>query len=274
MDIHDTTTPTTPSYSRRKVLALGAAVGAGLAVGAPASPAAAHSVVQYSTIWDQPTYYENLSTGTATRTNFSYNSTFHSQLNEWFSWWYGYTPTNWVQPVQIWSNGVHVDNKPAGSLHITGRAMDFSRIRPLNYNNGSRFDGFHGRYDIWRNYTGTALTTARKRYWGTVATLNRYFGVVLTYAYNTAHHNHVHADNGEPNTFNRSRSQNLMVQAVCTYIWGYSTSIDGLWGSQTDTNSRKVLQRLGLSGGLTTSVNNWRNFCMTSLGQATGRFNY
>jgi hypothetical protein len=61
-----------------------------------------------------------------------------------------------------------------------------------------------------------------------------------------------------------------MVQAVCTYIWGYSTSIDGLWGSQTDTNSRKVLQRLGLSGGLTTSVTNWRNFCGGAEARAQG----
>ncbi|GIH03880.1 hypothetical protein Rhe02_19470 [Rhizocola hellebori] len=261
----------TPNLSRRGLLALGAAAGAGLALGAQATPALAHDTVTHSEIWNQPTYVEDLNTGSHTRTSFAYNAAFYTQLENWLMDWYGYTPTNWIEPIEIWSNGVHVD-KPG--MHQYGRAIDISRMRPKNYNDGNVFNGFIGRYDVWRSYTGSTLTTARKRYWGTVASLNKYFGVVLTYAYNSEHYNHVHADNSEANTFNRSTSQVLMVQAVCNYIWGYSTTIDGVWGSQSDTNSRNALARFGRTGGLTTSTANWHAFCMVSLGQATGRFTY
>src|SRR5215470_5743657 len=118
-----------PNLSRRGLLALGAAAGAGLALGAEATPALAHDTVTYSTIWGQPTYYENLNDGSHTRTSFAYNSTFHTQLENWLMDWYGYTPTNWIEPIEIWSAGVHVD-KPG--MHQYGRAMDFTRMRPKN----------------------------------------------------------------------------------------------------------------------------------------------
>ncbi|GIH03548.1 hypothetical protein Rhe02_16150 [Rhizocola hellebori] len=258
------------SFSRRKLLALSAATGAGLAIGS-ASPASAHNVVQYNTIWNQPTYYENLNTGTAVRTNFEYNTAFHSQLDAWMQDWYGYTPTLWVSPIQIWSNGVHGD-KPG--MHMYGRAMDISRLLAQVSGLGTTITAFYSRYDIWRNWSGDSLYNTRRWYWGTVASLNAHCGVVLHYLYNTEHHNHIHADNSEPNTFNRSTSQVLMVQAALSYIWGYPTSMDGVWGGQSDTNSRAVLARIGKSGGLTTSFDNWRSFCMVSLAQATGRFTY
>jgi hypothetical protein len=258
---------TGPILSRRGLLATGAAAGVSLALGLPAATAYAHDVVTQSEIWGQPTYYEDLNTGTATLHSFDYNSTFYGQLEVWLSQWYPATPSNWVTPIQIWSNGVHVD-KPG--MHMYGRAMDISRMLVRNSSNGGTITAFLGRYDIWKGYGSSALASTRKLYWATVASLNAHFGVVLTYLYNTDHHNHVHADNSEPKTFNKSTSQVLMVQAVCTYIWGYSTSMDGVWGPQTDTNSRKVLQRIGFSGGLTTSNSNWVNFCNYSLCQGNG----
>jgi hypothetical protein len=250
-------------------LALGAAAGAGVAFGvASGSPAAAHSVVQYSTIWNQPTYYVD----TGARTSFYYNTTFHSQLDSWMMDWYGYTPTNWITPIQLYSNGVHVD-KPG--MHMYGRAMDFSRIMARIYGVGTNLNVCNARYDIWRSWTGDSLYTVRRWYWGSVASFNKYFGVVLHYEYNSEHFNHIHVDNSEPNSFNVSYSQVKMVQAVCRYVWNYpNTPLTGSWDGTTDANSRAVLSRMGRSGGLTTSTANWHAFCMVSLGQATGRFLY
>lgn len=272
--------------SRRGLLITGASAlgaaglgGIGSVAGFPAAPASAHGTqVQYATIFYQPTYYENLDTGAGTPSSFWYDPTFHSQLDTWLQTWYTNTPSNWITPIQVWCNGVHVDGSGTG-WHNYGRAIDISRIKIRKYPEGTVFEGFFGRYDIWRYWTGSTAdllrqAVARRRYWGTVASLNRYFGVVLHYLYNSVHHNHVHADNSEPNTFNYSRSQILMVQAVCQYVWGYTTAMDGIWGPQTDGNSRNALARMGRSGGITTSTANWHAFCTVSLAQATGDVHY
>jgi hypothetical protein len=271
--------------SRRGMLISGASVlGAatlgtvGSVAGSPAAPALAHGgELPYSTIWNQATFYENLETGAVSPATFWYDPTFHSQLDTWLANWYTNTPSNWITPIQVMCNGVHVDGQNTG-WHNYGRAIDISRINIRNSSDGTMFEAFFGRYDIWRNWTGTNAqrlrqAIARRRYWGTVASLNRYFGVVVNYLSNAEHHNHIHADNSEPNTFNGTRSQILMVQAVCTYVWGYPTTTDGFWGGQTDGNSRSALARMGRSGGITTSTANWHAFCTVSLAQATGDVN-
>ncbi len=257
---------TGPVLSRRGLLASGVAAGVSLAAGLPASPAHAVEFDRHNEIWGQLTYY----TPTGQQLGFDYEPNFYNELEVWLGRWYFGTPSNWVTPIQVWSYGAG-GNKPG--LHGLGRAIDISHLYTADSNTtGGTIVGFTGRYDIWRGYGSTALATARRRYWATVASLNAHFGVVLTYLYNSEHHNHVHVDNSEPKTFNRSTSQVQMVQAACTYIWGYSTGLDGLWGTQTDTNSRKVLnERLGISGGLTTSTSNWVNFCNYSMEKGTGR---
>ena len=246
--------------------AIGADDGALAACGATVYP--------HSEIWGAPTYYEP--TGTAA--SFRYNATFYNRLETWLAFWYANTPVSWLTPLRVWSYGCYVNrNDGCVSMHNYGRAFDISRIYATV--NGSLSRVFYARYDLWRTLTGSALTTTRKRYWATAASIHYHFKYVLTYAYNSAHWNHIHMDNqvsgGGNSTFSTgSRSQIVHVQAVCTYIWGYATTIDGIWGPQTDGNSRRVLSRIGRSGGLTTSQTNWLEFNRTSTRFGTGRQAY
>jgi len=254
--------------TRRSVLQAGAV---GLALGAlPAftAPARAATLVAHDEIWDVPTYYEI----DGLRKTWSYDPTFYSRMETWMSYWYNNTPLNWLKPLRLYGYGAYV-NKPGA--HGEGRAFDLSRIYATI--NGTLTKVFDGRYDLWRD--DASITTVRKRYWGTCAGLNYHFRNVLHYAYNSDHWNHIHIDNmvsgsGNSNFATTSQAQVKNVQACCTYIWGYPTTVDGIWGSQTDTNSRKVLTRIGRSGGLTTSQTNWLQFNHASMRFGNGTQTY
>jgi hypothetical protein len=89
---------------------------------------------------------------------------------------------------------------------------------------------------------------------------------VLHYHYNSIHDTHVHADNeasyGTFSSFTTSSvSQVKTVQAVCRYIFYLGTTVDGIWGSQTDSHSRTVLSYTGWGGGIRDSQANWHRFC-------------
>lgn len=234
-----------------------------------------------STVWPQseingqPTYYE-VSGATAT---FKYNSTFYSRLEAWLQFYFNNTPVNWYWPGQIWSYGAYVNkNDGCTSYHNYGRAFDLSRIYMTDTNTGSLAKVFNARYDQWRSWTGDSLTTVRKRYWATCASINYHFKYVLHYLYNSDHWNHIHLDNAVSGSGNStfttgSSSQVYSVQACCRYIWGYSIAIDGIWGPETSGAVSKVLARIGLSGSITTQ-SNWLEFNRTSLRFGTGRQTY
>lgn len=232
------------------------------------------NLVSHNEIWDQLTYYEP--TGAAS--SFRYNPTFYSRCETWLYFWYVNTPLSWLTPLRIWTYGVYAyRNDGCVSMHNYGRAFDLTRIYATV--NGVNTKVFNGRYDQWRTWTGSSLTTVRKRYWATAASLHYHFKYVLTYFYNSAHWNHIHFDNqvsGSGNsTFSTgSKSQVQHVQACCTYIWGYPTTIDGIWGPQTSGNSSKVLARIGRSGSLTSSQTNWLEFNKASLRFGSGRQSY
>ncbi len=180
--------------------------------------------------------------------------------------------------MRVWTYGVYA-NRSDGcvSMHNFGRAFDLTRLYATNA--GVLTKVFNGRYDQWRSSTGSTLTTTRKRYWATAASLHYHFKYVLTYVYNTAHWNHIHFDNqvsGSGNsTFSTgSTSQVKHVQACCTYIWGYPTTIDGIWGPQTAGNSSKALARIGRSGAITSSQTNWLEFNKATLRFGSGRQAY
>jgi hypothetical protein len=267
-----------PSVSRRRLLKTGAAVGIG-ALGASklvltAAPAAAHgTVVRHSEIWNVLTYRQNLNTGGITGPeSFEYQPALYQKLEEWFQFYYWNTPGHYQLGnggAQICLNGTH-GHEDSG-MHAYARAMDISQITLWYAPGGFYFDAFNGRYNWWRN-TGV-MAEYRRRYWAVVAGLTIYFRHVLHYHDNTIHHNHVHVDNTYSNgTYSQfttsSTTQVKVVQSVCNYIYGMGTSIDGSFGSQTDSHSRTVLSWTGWGGGIRDSQAHWHRFLRA--GQRSG----
>jgi hypothetical protein len=219
------------------------------------------ALVTQSEVNNEPTYYEP----TGARTSFQYEPTFYSRMETWHQRWRAWTPYHWTVPHRIYCYGVYV-NKPG--MHGEGRAFDLARLLITNRNTGQMFLGFNGRYDLWRTWTGEAFTTERIRYWGTLASLHYHFRHVISYLDNSVHHNHVHIDNaisgsGDSSYSTSSTTQTLFVQAVCRYLWGYATGIDGVWGPQTQSHSSGVLAQLG-SDGVITTQSRWQIFCRGS----------
>lgn len=271
-------TPQRSLVTRRNALRLAGLGAAGVAVGSTSLEANAHGTLYWhDEIWDAPTLWD----GTGVRRGDYYNATFYNQLESWLSLFYGGTPLNWVRPIYIRYAGVHADKSGScagmsGSCHSYGRAFDIRHIIVTNSSTGSQMNVFNARYDQWAPGSSTTL----KRYWATVASFNYYFTYVIHYLYaaDTSHRNHVHVDNsvnGSGGTFSTGRSTQVhSTQACLRYIWGYSTTIDGIWGPQTDSHSRAALSRIGLSGGLTSSSYNWQQFNYASLRFGTGRQTY
>lgn len=248
--------------TRRRMLGLTAG---GMAAGAaglllPAAPAQAHGTLkQYPGIWGQRTVYESNQQETA----FWYNPDFHQRLNSWLEHWYFHTP--YYKPMRVWTYGVHTDHRES-TAHNAGRGFDLTRIYASN-SSGDMARRFFGRYDIWKDWAaGEKKNTTRRRYWATSASLHHHFQNVLTYAYNTAHHDHIHIDNlvsgmGNSSFSTGSRAQVVHVQSCCRWIWGKGTTVDGVWGSQTQQHSTEVLRRIGrASGTIANSQSNWLAF--------------
>jgi hypothetical protein len=240
-----------------------------------AQAACGSTVHSHTEIGAQPTYYE-VRGATA---SFSYNATFYSRLETWLSFFFAHTPVAWARPGQVWTYGAYVNRRDGcTSYHNYGRAFDLSRVYATDPATGVMHKVFNARYDQWRNLTGTDLITTRKRYWATSASLHYHFKHVLTYFFNSQHHNHIHADNassgGGNSTFSTgSRAQVQHVQACCTYIWSRSIAIDGIFGPQTNGAVTAVLQRLGLSGGLGNQAN-WLAFNRATLRFGSGTQSY
>ncbi len=286
------------ALSRRGLIGLAGAGAVGLVIGGLPRSASAHgtfgTLVSHNEIWGQLTY-----TDSGGPKAYDYNPTFYSLLEQWLSFYWGHTPINWTTPMRVWSNGVHVDKGFGettcagvdGSCHAYGRAMDFARLymtvggvltRTFN-----PVYSTHNGQTGWRYYTGTALTTTRKQYWGCVASLDYHFRDVLHYWYtptyfsgakDTSHEWHVHADNGRsgsglstfaPSTTSR-RVQVFTVQSCLRYIWNYAPTMDGIWGDQTQGMSDQILANMGLSGHLTSSQANWQAFLRAATRWGTG----
>lgn len=214
------------------------------------------ALATYNEIWGEKTYYE----GNSSLFSFRSDPAFYRRMEAWLEYWYANTPVTWLRPLQVWSYGAYV-NKPG--MHGQGRAFDLTRIYASSVD-GARKLVFDGRHNVFGENS-----TWRKRYWATVASVFNYFDYTLTYKYNAQHNNHVHFDNAVSGTGltsfkTNSRTQVLSVQACCHYVWGIPTTIDGIWGSQTSNNSKKVLARIGRSGLITTKAN-WQAFNQETL---------
>jgi hypothetical protein len=280
------TANTRHGLTRRQAVGLAGLGAAGIVFGGGARRAAAHTgtVTWHNEIWSQPTY----SPDTGARYSEDWDEAFYLRYEEWLHYHWLNTPSNWTTPMRVWHGRVHDHSSGSGSWHYYGRACDqFNLDMTVGGVMTKVFDAkFKQGSSGWKYLTGTALSTARKRYWGTVAGLNYHFASVLHYWFTPVYFNtpdyshewHVHADNGiSGNGFSVfapvsgvRKVQVFTVQSCLNYIWGYGTTPDGYWGSQTRTHSDDVLAKLGRTGSLTSSQANWQAFLTAALRWGTG----
>jgi hypothetical protein len=269
------------AFSRRMFLHRSGVAAAALLVGSsaqlwlPTRRAAAHGTIEtYPGVWGQRTVYEI----TGVQTPFDYRPSFHDRMGSWLEFWYNNTPSNFLKPMRIWTVGVHNDERVSES-HNNGRGFDLTRIYATGFDD-KLHRRFFGRYDIWKDWSGSSFKAARRKYWATSASVHHHFQDVLTYPYDSDHHSHIHLDNlvsgGGNSTFHTdSRAQVLHVQACCRFIWGKSTTIDGVWGPQTRRHSTEVLRRIGRSEGtIASSQANWLAFNRATLRKGYGVESY
>ena len=97
------------------------------------------------------------------------------------------------------------------------------------------------------------------RYLAIESTLRRYFGCVLGWWYNEAHHDHWHCDDGADVGFDSSSGVEVKyVQASLAHVWHRPVVIDGLFGPQTLTALTIVLEGLALP--LITELVGWKGY--------------
>lgn len=198
-------------------------------------------------------------------TRFRFDAAFHDQLGRWLTDYRKLTGE--PVPEEIRSFGAWTDGSGAcDSWHNAGRAFDLARLVTGDEVRVSC------RYDLWRSYTGSQLDRFRTRYWRLAATLHLHFAYVLTYLYNTDHHNHIHVDNGrsgaELSTFSRrSTSQVQAVQGMLNHVWDEPVPITGDWDDATSDATRSVLQQDGGDGSLDGSTESWHRFLRATAAQ-------
>lgn len=257
-----------PTFSRRQALLLG--VGAVPLLGAPARAAVCADPAKLSThtalgVGGATFYYEV----TGKPATIKIDEPFFQRLVQWRLFYDDNNP--WSVLTRLWNYGAYVNrNDGCVSWHNAGRAFDISR----GYGTDNALQ-FSCRYDLWRNYATPTMELHRRRYWAAAASMHHHFEYVLTYLYNADHHNHIHVDNSQSgtgySTFGTdSGTQVRSTQAMLSYVWGYATTIDGVWGTQTDTNSARVLTRIGKPGHLTTGQAHWLAFLRATCRKGTG----
>jgi hypothetical protein len=190
--------------------------------------------------------------------SFRFEPAFFGQLSAWLGDYLELSGT--ARPDTVSTFGSWLDGEPdCDSWHDSGRAFDLARLIT---------DGtveVSCRYDLWRGYTGAELERVRTRYWALAASAHLHFASVLTYLYNTDHHNHIHLDNGtsgdELSSFNRrSRAQVQAVQGMLSYVWDRPVEITGRWDRATARACRDVLSGTDTSGDLTDGRDQWHAF--------------
>ena len=262
--------------SRRTLIGSAALAAAGIAIGA--KPAEGHgTLVSYNNINGQSTYLFDRDTdvmGTSPH-SFQYNSTFHSRLNAWATFYYQNTLYNWANPTIFAVSAVHRDTVIDGtnqlSWHASGRAIDLERIYVTDSNTGNRLYAAN-----LRGYQLASLARTHRewqKYWGAVASLVYHFDYVLHYYYE-GHQDHVHADNANSgsgnSTFSTSTVKIKFVQASLNSIWGENLTVDGSYGNLSKAAGKRAMTRLGYSGQIDTSLTNWQAYLRGTTQRGTG----
>lgn len=194
------------------------------------------------------------------RNAFWFDAGFAGQLDAWVADVQG----GGLRAIELWTYGAWTDGREeCRSWHNSGRAFDLARIRLRT--------GFVScRYDEWRTATGPNLRRALGEYWALAASLHRHFAYVVTYLYDTEHHNHIHVDNGrsdgQRSVFDPgSITQVQAVQAIATHVWNRPVEITGRFDAATREATQAVLGELGHERSLTES-GGWDRFLSASAG--------
>lgn len=202
---------------------------------------------------------------------FFFDSGFWTQLEAWLT---SYRETSTLDVDQVWTYGSWIDGSgECDSWHHSGRAFDVARIR-LAPASGSDDRAFVScRHDQWGDQTGAALAASLRAYWSLAASLHLHFASVLTYLYDAAHANHIHADNGQSGTAlsrfrTGSRVQVQAVQAICSYVWDTPVELNGRWDPATEQAGRSVLERIGTGGSVDDDTEHWHAFLRASVAPA------
>jgi hypothetical protein len=158
-------------------------------------------------------------------------------------------PASFGELERLHSAGAYVGK--AGQ-HGLGRAIDWDRWVFENVEIAPR-DGDHA----------ATSKEKRRRYWALGAILRSNSAYLLHGHYDAAHRDHFHFDIGSSVAFATSRSTITLVQAVLNDVFGNNLAIDGNYGPGTRDALQKAVQKVGLTGSVST-VDTWRRFLRRS----------
>ena len=156
----------------------------------------------------------------------------------------------------------------ATSWHSSGEALDIARLR------ADGKDLVSLRHDQWGDAPASELRLRLALYWRTAAGLHHEFADVLTYLFDAAHANHIHVDIGrfgpeQPRLIRRSDVQVQAVQAMCRHVWGRADiEITGDFDDVTRDATTSILEGVGGPGELADSREAWQAFMVATMQRA------
>ena len=261
-----------PQLTRRRALALLGGAAGGLAAaltGCTALPSTPRSerpgcvvrgeLSRRTALAGLPLVYEV----NGNRSPFWFDADFATRLETWL----GDLRSIGVRAGRLWTYGAWTDGaadteRGCRSWHDSGRAFDLARIELTD-------GGFLScRHDQWSRRSGAALRRSQLEYWALAASIHRRFAYVVTYPYDTAHHNHIHIDNGRSggtdSTFDPgSPTQVQAVQAIAAHVWGRPVQLSGRWDADTRRAVGEVLAELDGPASLT-AEGGWDRYLASS----------
>lgn len=169
---------------------------------------------------------------------------FLKQLNSWAEHW---AELSGLGPLRAVSSfGAYVDK--CASYHQLGRAFDVTALEHAS-----------GRISLAYDQFQPGSERELRDYWRATASLQLHFSYTLSYAYNTAHHNHVHVDNAVSGNglsrFNEnSRVQMQLLQNSIRHVLGIPTPDSEEWDESTREAIRQTQRAIGITDPLNTET--------------------
>jgi hypothetical protein len=204
-----------------------------------------------------PIKYAN-SCSSYTQQNVRAETSFYNKCVNWignlryFSSTYGGSSFNTLQ--WLGHVGFYVCKTP--SCHAAGLAMDLDHVKWNSYN-----------LNICTDPAGSGSTQqVRRRYLAVDGSLRRTFQWTLDRWYNAEHQNHIHASAhfDSPVLHKSATSDTVFVQAVCNNFNGAGLSVDGVWGSQTQSAWNAINNKWGYNTSVCNPENStsaWAEWC-------------
>lgn len=186
--------------------------------------------------YDRPPVADYGSEGVARK--FHCQPALNQTLDTMFQEIFAKTPASFGAPSVILSAGAYVNKQ---GQHGFGKAFDLDGIR-------------------WAERIFVTLQHPRDKvlYLGVQALCHKYFGVVLGYNYNAAHHDHLHLDIGRSVRFRQTKSVTYFLQEALNSFFDQSLVVDGEYGGDTDQALGQARRSIGL--GALNKPENWSAF--------------